>query len=136
MFSLDFHKSGLESLYLIMDSPWLDIFLLIILPLYPNSVEGFVYSVNLIAYTQATKFNYYMYWILFVALIAIGVMKIILTKIEWEKGHKILTGISMLLSIFAVLFLAMTREAYAITVTFILLVIKGMVLLKYSRASS
>ena len=58
------------------------------------------------------------------------------TKMEWEKGHKMLTGISMLLSIFAVLFLAMTREAYAITFTFILVVMKGMLLLKYSKLGS
>ena len=111
-------------------------FLLIVLPLYPNSVEGFVYSVNLIAYTQITQFNYLIYWILFVALIVIGVVKILLTKMEWEKGHKMLTGISMLLSIFAVLFLAMTREAYAIIFTFILVVMKGMLLLKYSKLGS
>ena len=111
-------------------------FLLIILPLYPNAVEGVVYSVNLISYTQITRFNYLTYWILFVLLIAIGVVKILFTKMEWEKGHKMLTGISMLLSIFAVLFLAMTREAYAITFTFILVVMKGMLLLKYSKLGS
>ena len=41
-----------------------------------------------------------------------------------------ITGSSMGLSILTVLFLAMTREAYAITVAFLLLIIKGILLLK------
>ena len=40
------------------------------------------------------------------------------------------------LSILTVLFLAMAREAYAITVAFLLLIIKGVLLLKYIQASS
>ena len=111
-------------------------FLLIVLPLYPNAVEGVVYSVNLISYTQITTFKYWTYWSLFVALLMIGIMKIVFIKMEIEKGHRITMGISMMLSILSVLFLAMSREAYAITVTFILLVIKGMLLFKYSKVSS
>lgn len=30
---------------------------LIILPLYPNLIDGYIYSVNLFAYTQTTSFN-------------------------------------------------------------------------------
>ena len=111
-------------------------FLLIVLPLYPNAVEGVVYSVNLISYTQITTFKYWTYWSLFVALLMIGIMKIVFTKMEIEKGHRITMGISMMLSILSVLFLAMSREAYAITVTFILMVMKGMLLLKYSKLGS
>ena len=43
---------------------------------------------------------------------------------------EIVTGVSMFISILLVLFLAMTREAYAIIVVFLLLVIKGVLLLK------
>ena len=111
-------------------------FLLIVLPLYPNAVEEVVYSVNLISYTQITTFKYWTYWSLFVALLMIGIMKIVFTKMEIEKGHRITMGISMMLSILSVLFLAMSREAYAITVTFILMVMKGMLLLKYSKLGS
>lgn len=32
-------------------------FLLIVLPLYPKTLDGFVASVNLIAYTETTAFN-------------------------------------------------------------------------------
>ena len=47
-----------------------------------------------------------------------------------------LTILSMTLSILAVLFLALAREAYAIAVAFLLLVIKGILLLKYMKADS
>ncbi len=109
-------------------------FFLIFLPLYPNTVDGFVYSVNLFAYAETTLFNRFSYWVLFVSLITIGVVKILLTKLEFKKSHKMMTGLSMLLSILMVLFLAMAREAYAITVAFMLLVIKGVLLLKYIKA--
>lgn len=108
-------------------------FMLILLPLYPNTVDEFVYSVNLLAYTETTPFNRAIYWFLFSPLIIIGGVKILLTKLGIEEKHKMMTGISMLLSIVMVLFLAMAREAYAIMLAFMLLVIKGVLLLKYIK---
>ena len=108
-------------------------FMLILLPLYPNTVEGFVYSVNLLAYAETTSFNRVIHWVMFVSLIVVGVVKIFLTKLGIEKSHKIMTGLSMLLSILMVLFLAMAREAYAIMLAFMLLLIKGVLLLKYIK---
>ena len=108
-------------------------FMLIMLPLYPNTVEEFVYSVNLLAYTETTSFNRVIYWVLFVSLIMVGVVKILLTKLGIKKSHKMVTGISMLLNILMVLFLAMAREAYAIMLAFMLLLIKGGLLLKYIK---
>ena len=40
-------------------------FLLMILPLYPKTVEGHIYSVNLFSYTEATGWIRVAYWILF-----------------------------------------------------------------------
>ncbi len=108
-------------------------FTLVVLPLYPNTVDGYIYSVNLFAYAETTSFNRLIYWIMFISLIVSGIVKILLTKFRIEKSHKIMTGISMGLSILIVLFLAMTREAYAVTVVFLLLIIKGILLLKYIK---
>lgn len=108
-------------------------FMLILLPLYPNTVNGFVYSVNLLAYAQTTSFNRVLHWALFVSLIMVGIAKVLLIKLETEKDYKMLTGISMFLSVFAVLFLALAREAYAIMLTFVLLVIKGVLLIKHIK---
>ena len=53
-------------------------------------------------------------------------------EVWYEKGRQ-LTACSMGLSVLTVLFLAMTREAYAIVVAFLLFVIK-MALIWMSRA--
>lgn len=111
-------------------------FMLIILPLYPNPINGYIYSVNLFSYTETSAFNLFVYWIMFTALIISGAIKVILTQTRVEKGQKLLTVISMGLSILTVLFLAMTRDVYAITVAFLLLIIKGILLLKHIKASN
>ena len=106
------------------------VFLLIVLPLYPNTIDGYIYSVNLFAYAEATLLKRMIYGILFLSLIITGIAKVVLTKFKTEKKNKIITDISMGLNIVMVLMLSMTREAYAVTVAFLLLVIKGILLLK------
>lgn len=108
-------------------------FMLIVLPLYPNPVNGYIYAVNLFNYTETTSFNKLIYWIMFLSLIVVGAVKIVLTQCKIEKGQNIVTGCSMILSILTVLFLAMAKETYAITLVFILLIIKGMLLFKHSK---
>ena len=92
-----------------------------------------MYSVNLFAYTQSTALNRTIYWIMFVLLVLVGVIKIAQTKFRPEIKRKYMTEISMVLSIFLVLFLAIAREAYAVTVAFLLLIIKGVLLLKSAK---
>ena len=108
-------------------------FILIFLPLYPNKVNEFVYSVNLFAYTQTTSLNRLLYWVMFVSLIVAGVIKLLLTKLGTERYNRIMTGLSMVISVLAVLLLAMTRESYAVVMAFLLLVIKGCLLFKYVK---
>ena len=73
-------------------------FVLIVLPLYPNMVDGFVYSVNLFAYTQTTSLNRSLYWIMFVLLVMVGIIKLILIKIGKQSYTRIATGVSMSIS--------------------------------------
>lgn len=108
---------------------------LVILPLYPNTIDGYIYSVNLFAYTQTTSLNRLIYWTMFVALILIGGLKVLLHQMKIEKGQKVITDISIVLSIVTVMFLAMTREAYAITMAFLLLIIKVLLVLKNVRTN-
>lgn len=109
---------------------------LIVLPLYPNPIDGYIFSVNLFSYTETTSFNRFVYWGLFTTLMAAGTAKILLTRLKIVKGRKLLTAGSMGLSILAVLFLAMTREAYAVTMAFLLFVTKGILLWKNGGWSS
>lgn len=63
-------------------------FILIVLPLYPKPIDGYIFSVNFFSYTETTWFNRWIYWIMFIALIGIGIVKIVLTQFKIEKGHK------------------------------------------------
>ena len=126
------NKSNIRTLCdLIFGMADVSFFMLIILPLYPNSVDGFIYSVNLLAYEDITSMNRLIYWTLFISIILIGIVKILLTTLGIEKYRRIMTGFSMILNILMVLFLAMAREAYAITLAFMILVIKGVLLIKH-----
>ncbi|MBR4027727.1 MAG: helix-turn-helix transcriptional regulator [Lachnospiraceae bacterium] len=107
--------------------------MLIILPLYPKTIDGYIYSVNLFAYTETTSLNRCIYWIMFLFIIVFGMIKIIQTKSNTETNHKMITDISMGVHILVVLFLGITKEAYAIMVAFLLLVIKGLLVLRWVK---
>ena len=85
-------------------------------------------------YADGNAFIIRIYWALFVSLTITGIMKILMVYFKFEKGKKAGTAISVGLSIIAVLFLAMAREPYAVTVTFLLLLIKGIMLYKQAKA--
>jgi len=108
-------------------------FILIVLPLYPNVVNEIVYSVNLFAYAKANAMIRLVYWIMYILLVVVGVIRLLLTKMGTERCDNIMTGASMTISIISVLVLIMTREVYAVMVVFLLLVIKGVLLLKYAK---
>ncbi|MBQ1190409.1 MAG: helix-turn-helix transcriptional regulator [Lachnospiraceae bacterium] len=104
--------------------------LLIVLPLYPRTVDGHVYSVNLFEYTETSEMNRFVYWFLFLGLIVLGVWKVLLVQIKSGKHQKLIRECSLLVSIAAVIVLALAGETYAVTVVFLLLMIKGVVLFK------
>lgn len=108
--------------------------ILIFLPLYPNEINGYVYSVNLVSYTQTTGVNLMIYWFAFIFLIVLGLVEIIIAKMNLEKGNKIMIGISFIINIGAVLLLALTREAYAVSIVFLLLLIKASIFIKRERS--
>ena len=78
--------------------------------------------------------NRMIYWILFISLVLLGIIKVVLTKSD--KNSKGITKVSMILNILLVLFLAMTKEVYAIIMAFLLLVVKGLLLFKYIKTGA
>ena len=106
--------------------------LLFVLPLYPYPEDGVVYAVNLLYAEEISAWSRGIHGALFLLLIVVGAAQILTEKLKNEKGRQ-LTACSMGLSVLTVLFLAMTREAYAIVVAFLLFVIK-MTLIWMSRA--
>ena len=108
-------------------------FILVALPLYPNTIDGFVYSVNLLNYKEISLVILRVYWIAFVLLFIIGVAEVVLTKSKKEKANKSVTEISLVFNILLVVFLALTGEVYAVIVAFLLLLIKGIIFLKKAK---
>ena len=106
--------------------------MLIFLPLYSKPVDGYIYSVSLIEYVDNEIWIRMTYWGLFIALTIIGIVNILMVNFKFEKGKKVITFLSVGLSIITVLYLAIAREPYAVTVAFLLLLIKEGLL--YKRA--
>ena len=104
--------------------------LLIVLPLYPDAVNGFIYSVNLLNYTEISSFNKTIYWVMFFAFILIGGTKIMFIKIRKEKVNKAVTVSSVVLYILIILLFATTREVYALILVFLFFIIKGLLIFK------
>ncbi len=111
----------------------LDLFtlLLIILPIYPNMVEQNVHSITLFKFTQFSTFGV-VYWAAFLLLVLAGVLKIMLTQLNIRRLEKGVFWGSMALGALTVLFLILTRQVYATTILFALLIIKGVLYLKYA----
>lgn len=104
--------------------------LLILLPLYPRVEGKTVYAVDFLTYARTAAFSGRIFAFLFAGLILTGAVKIGSVCGKTETAQPLLTGISLCISIAAVLLLAVTRNAYATSLTFLLLVIKGTLLLK------
>jgi len=106
---------------------------LVLLPLYPEPTAGQVYAVSLFAYIRAGTVNRLVHWFLFLGLVGLGGAKVLLTQLKIEKAQRGITVASIALHISEILFLAMVREPYAITMAFLLLVIKGALMLKMAK---
>jgi len=98
--------------------------LLIVLPLYPRSVKGFIYSVNLFEYSDTTVFNRIVYFVLFISLILIGIVITVSTMLGRNRIQSILTKVSIIVSVITILFTILARDPYPAVLAFILLMIK------------
>ena len=103
---------------------------LIVLPLYPLSINGYVYSTNLFSYTGGSTINLAIHWILFLTLLVLGIFKLFLTHVGNDKPQNVLRNISLGFSILTVLYLSIAREPYAIIVAFLLFAVKGLLFIK------
>ena len=107
--------------------------LLIFLPLYSKPSNGYIYAVNLFGYVDNDANIITTYWVLFVSLTIVGIVKILMAYFKFEKAKKAVDLLSIGLSVIAVLFLSMAKEPYAITVAFLLLLVKGVLLYKQAK---
>ena len=103
---------------------------LIVLPLYPNTVNGYIYSINLLSYAEVSPVGFAIHWILFLSLLVLGILKIFLSHFEIKKFQNIINITSLGISILTVLYLSVAREPYAIIVAFLLFAVKVLLFIK------
>ena len=108
--------------------------LLILLPLYPETVDGFVYSVTLLSFARIPGHHTAPYWGLFLTMIILGTVQLVLLKWKPENTHKPVTGLSMGIHMLTVLYLALSRQAYACSLAFLLLIVKTFLLFRHRTA--
>ena len=104
--------------------------LLIVLPLYPHKTADFISSVSLFNYVQGSSLNKSVYWLTFSLLFACGIVKLILTKMKKERANRLFLWLSLFIGVFAVLYLSVAGEVYAIIVAFLLVLLKGILVFK------
>ena len=130
-------KSKVRSLCgLLMGLTDLFTLMLIVLPLYPKKIDGYVYAVNLTAYSEVAVRNLAVYWIIFLSLAAAGAIKILLVYGKVGKKQDIVTVCSLALGAMAVMVLALAGETYAVTVVFSLLLIKIILLFRQIKTDN
>lgn len=106
--------------------------MLVLLPLYPKNISGHIYSINMFEFTKISAFSI-AYWIAFLALIMAGILKILLTQLNIQKGEKGVSWCSILLGALTVFLLILNRQVYATIIMFALLTIKWILYLRYSK---
>ncbi|NCB91639.1 MAG: XRE family transcriptional regulator [Clostridia bacterium] len=128
------NKSNIQGMYDVLIGV-MDIMaiILIVLPLYGNPIEGYIYSVNLISFSATTPLNLLIYWVIYISLIVIGIMKLLFIHFQKAVGENRITKISVGLSIVSMIFLIAAREPYATTLVFLFLVVKVVLLLKKAK---
>ncbi|MBP0978327.1 MAG: helix-turn-helix transcriptional regulator, partial [Oscillospiraceae bacterium] len=97
----------------------------LLLPLYPEKVSDSFSAVSLFEFAQKSFAPACICFALFVLLMVAGTAKLIMNRRHIEKGRNTLTVVSFVLSIVAVLFLTAARLPYAVTVMFLLFIVKG-----------
>ena len=94
----------------------------ILLPLYGNLVDGDIYSVNLLSFTDTTPNISCNLLIVFIVLIALGIAKLMCVCFEKESWSNIITKCSHRAEYAFICFFAAARQPYVTALMFLLFV--------------
>lgn len=98
--------------------------IMLILPLYAFKVNNTIYQTTLLGQNDLLNYVKISYLMGYISIFIIGIIEVILSILEKEQTLKRLTVISITIHIFLVLFLIITKEPYACSMVFILLIFK------------
>ena len=102
----------------------------IILPLYGNPVDGKIYSVSLFSFAAVATGIRAIYWFIFILIITTGIFELLCTHLGKDRWNVVGERIVFFLSIIAILFFAVVKEPYVITLLFLLFLAKLFLLIK------
>lgn len=97
---------------------------LVVLPLYPKTIDGYIYSVSLFEYRETTELNLILYWTMYGVLFTLGLVRMAFLIAKIDKVQKPLALASLGVGAVSVLFLMMAKEPYAAVLDFVLLAVK------------
>ena len=88
-------------------------------------MDNSVIAVNLWNFKPENNWISIICWVLIVAFVLLGIVKIVLNYMHIDKGKDIITISSVLISMIAVLYFSIVRETYCVVIVFLQLMIKG-----------
>ena len=106
---------------------------LMILPLYPEEMDGYIYSVNLWNTSSLEIYNRILYWILFSLMMGIGLFKLLEFYFEWNDCRKKTTVLSFGFNLVAIFYFVMTKEVYVCLFVIVLLLVKSFLLFNATK---
>lgn len=101
------------------------------LPFFGQTVKGVIQEVSLLNLNNIEAYILILYLIVTLAIIVCGVITLILRDSEWRLWVNSKSKISIILSVLLILMFIMTRQPYAAGLTFLFLIIKSMMLIKW-----
>ncbi|MBE6052384.1 MAG: helix-turn-helix transcriptional regulator [Clostridium sartagoforme] len=105
----------------------------IFLPFYGQEINGYIYSVNLLKYTDATSTIRMIYYTVFIIMTLIGITEVILQFFDDKKKFTILKTVSITWHSLAILFFVASRQPYVTTFLFLFLMPKMVLLIKGNK---
>ncbi len=104
--------------------------LLFIIPMFGQQGEDMIYAVSLFALTDIPDIMRVVYFVLVLVTIVFGITELALQNFQHHLWIKNKAGFSLLLSISGTVWFIISRQPYAAVFIFLLLVIKGSLLIK------
>ena len=105
----------------------------IFLPFYGQEIDGYIYSVNLLQYTESPTSIRIIYYTLIISMSLIGAAEIIIQFFDDKKKFAILKSISITWHSLAILFFAASRQPYVTIFLFLFLMPKIALLIKNNK---
>ena len=106
------------------------IILFIFLPLYGQKIGEKFYTLSLISCTDIGNTIKTIYFITLIFISIIGIVEIVYNFIDDKKIRIIVNIVSLIIQTIAILFFVMTRQPYATSIMFMILIIKMSLIIK------